>query len=384
MLKKRLSALLHTLPSHNIPASELWVQKNGETLFHECVGYKDAAQTLPASESDLYYLYSSSKIMTVTAALILVEEGKLSLDDPVATYLPAYADIRVKEKDGSLRAPKTVLLVRHLFTMCGGFDYNTAAEEILAYTKDHPSASTLAVLNAYAKHPIQFDPGTHYSYSMCHDVLAGVVEVASGMRFSDFVQERICRPLGISDLYYHLNAEGVRERMSTEYRMNADLSLTDVCLENSFIITPDYESGGAGVITTGKEYVTFLSALAMGGRNEKGRICKKETVALLQEDHMDPVTQEDYDSTMGNRDGYGYGLGVRVHVGEGSVNHTSSSIGEFGWGGAAGSYSLVDPETGIAIFYLQHVLSLRGFEYDTHPHNAIREIVYEEYRKGNL
>ncbi len=384
MLQKRLEEYLKELPARGIPACEVIVTRHGRVAAHAVEGFADVERTRAASEDDLYFLYSSSKVLTAAAGLALYEDGRLSLSDRVSDYLPAYADICVTCGDGGVRPAEKPLLVSQLFTMTGGCDYGIGCDEIKALTARDKNASTLDVLSAYAAHPFLYEPGEHFGYSMCHDILAGVIEVASGMRFSDYVFARILRPLGITDLYYHVSDE-ILPRFSAEYRMNGDLSLTDAALENHFLATPAYESGGAGVITTAKEYIKFLTMLSMGGKAADGtQVLRPETVALLTENRLTPTQLEDYNRSVGNRDGYGYGLGVRVHMGEGEKNSCGTSIGEFGWGGAAGSYSLADTQEEVSVYYVQHVLSMQGFTYADHPHNVIREMVYEEIKKGNL
>lgn len=373
---KPLQDYLDTLPEQGVPAAELYVTCHHKQLFHGIVGYSDRQKTKKAAADDLYYLYSSSKVMTVAAGLRLMEEGKLKLDDPVSRYLPAFSHMTVRDGE-KVRPAQNTLLVKHLFKMTGGFNYQRIENpEIATAVRQDPDADTLKIINALAKSPLDFEPGTHYAYSLCHDVLGAVIEAAAGMRFSDYVKERFCRPLGITDLYYHVTP-AVRRRLTAHYNMEADFSLTELPKENDHILTPAYESGGAGIITTAGEYIKFADALASFGVGENGnRILSEDSVRMLMGNTLTGDCLKDYMDHYSHHDGYRYGLGVRVHTDEGTRYHAKSSYGEFGWGGAAGTYLLADPVTGIAVFYAQEVMNMRH-AYPEHPHNVIRDMVYK-------
>ena len=195
----KLEQLIDSMPKRGIPACDLIVTRHGETVFRRMAGYSDAAGTKPVSENDLYWIFSATKPVTCTAAMRLVEQGKLRLDDPVSKYLPAFANPTVISTQGGDPTPaKNVMTIEHLFTMTGGLNYNSNTPHAKA-AKANPNTSTQELVNAFAKEPLDFEPGTFYRYSLCHDVLAAVVEVVSGMRFSDYMQKYIFDPLGMAD-----------------------------------------------------------------------------------------------------------------------------------------------------------------------------------------
>ena len=375
-----LQDYLDTLPSVGIPGGELIVTQNNETLFHGFFGYSDAAKTKKTAPSDLYLLYSSSKVMTVSAAMRAVEEGFLSLDDEVAKYIPEYKTLTVKDADGNIRPAKNKLLVRHLFMMASGVSgwYHTE-EAPDPYIQTHPNATTVEMAKEYARRPLFFEPGTHFSYGLSLDVLGAVVEVASGIRFADYVKSRFAEPLGMEEFYYH-HEDVSEERIAEQYRMDAPPSLTVVPKTAFCIMTPYFDAGGGGIITNATSYVKFISALANGGVGPNGaRVLSNESIELLRTNSLDEVMLQDYYNSLGNP-GYGYGLGVRVLMtqkDEKSGNESKSPVGEFGWGGAAGTYMLVSPEKRVAITYMQQVLNMGGFGYQDHPHNMIRDIVFD-------
>ena len=171
-----LTAFIDSVSSHyGIPSCDMLVWKDGEEVYRHLAGFSNAEGTVPASEKDLYRLYSATKIATCTAALRLIEEGRLSLDDPVAKYLPAYGDLTVKQEDGSIAPAKNEMLVRHLFTMSGGLDYNMdrgGTARILAEKGE--KAGTVEICNAFVESPLDFEPGTHYQYFRLSDLLESV------------------------------------------------------------------------------------------------------------------------------------------------------------------------------------------------------------------
>ena len=168
-----LSTYLNEL-AETVPGYDCILRRGRETLFRQSHGCR---------ADGMYWFYSATKLFTCTAALRLLERGRLDLEDPVSRYLPEYASLQVREKDGSLRPARTTLLIRHLFTMCGGLTYDILSPQI----RDAKDRSTRGILRAAADMPLAFDPGESYLYSLCHDVLAGVAEAITGLRFADYV-----------------------------------------------------------------------------------------------------------------------------------------------------------------------------------------------------
>ena len=358
-----------------VPGCDCTIYKEHEQVFRHKSGFSDFERTKSVSENDMYWLYSTSKITTCTAALQLVERGVISLSDPVSKYLPEYADITVRD-NGGVRPAKTVMTIEHLFTMSSGLDYQLDKVPTLqVLAKYGEEANTRQLVESFAKSPLLFDPGCGYFYSLSHDVLAAVVEVASGIQFSKYVEENIFKPLGMRDSGYHMIPER-RARMAAEYRVSPDYShLEYIGCVNPYIPTPAYESGGAGIISCVDEYVRVLDALANGGVGITGaQILKPETIDNMRTARIDPRVIHRFFGYETDLTGYSYGLGVRTRV---SNEYSKVPIGEFGWDGAAGAYALIDPENHIAVFYEQHILNHLPVTSRFHP--AIRELVYEGF-----
>ena len=172
------------------PYSDIAIWHGHTEIYRHKSGYSNDERNEETSGEELYFIYSLTKVMTAVAAMQLVEREIIALDDPVSKYLPEFAGISVKDGD-TLRAPKTVLAVRHLLSMTGGFDYDRKTPEILEVLNEKGSGTaTRDVISAIAKRPLHFDPGSHFKYSMCHDILACVIEEASKKTFGEYLKEK--------------------------------------------------------------------------------------------------------------------------------------------------------------------------------------------------
>ncbi len=369
---QKIDLLLDSLPARGIPACSLMITHHGKEVYSRHIGYSDTEKTKPTQADDLYWVCSITKVTTCVAAMQLVESGKIALDDPVSKYLPAFSSLSVQEEDGEIRPAKTVLTVEHLFTMTGGFNYKFHLAPIVAACAD-PNASTLEVVNSFAKSPLDFEPGTHFQYSFCHDILAAVVEVASGMLFRDYLKKFIFDPLGMKDTGFHLPRD-MESRMTTMYRYSHGLAKSHVIeCKNKYSMTDNYDSGGAGLYTSPADEIKLLTALACGGKAPDGtRILQPETVRMMGENRLCDQARADFAPT--RLYGYGWGLCGRALV-DPSLSDARSAAGEFGWDGATGSFALVDPTNELAIFYCQHIFGCKYIYHHIHP--RLRDMTYD-------
>ncbi|MBQ2735285.1 MAG: beta-lactamase family protein, partial [Clostridia bacterium] len=230
----KLNELLEGMPQRGIPACELSITKNGKSIYRKSVGYSDSKGTKSVSNQDLYWIFSCSKVVTCVAALRLLERGLISLDDPVSKYIAEYANLRIENSDGTLVLARKVMTIEHLFTMTGGLTYALETENI-KYAKLH-DPSTLGIVKAIAKDSLAFEPGTHYQYSLCHDVLAAIVEVVCGMPFSEYLRTNIFEPLGLKDIGFRPN-ETQKTRFSAMYTyQNGVGRAVEKAIENPFAL----------------------------------------------------------------------------------------------------------------------------------------------------
>ena len=373
---KHLTAYLDGLyETEGIPSSDLIVYHHGMEVYRHSAGFQDLATGEPIRRNALYFMYSASKLITVTAALQLLERGKILLNDKLSDYLPEFAEMQVQEKGENgktlLVSARRPILVRDLFSMTSGLPYDLKAPEIMACMKEHNGApETADVIRAFAKKPLRFHPGEHWMYGFSHDVLLRLVEVVAGEPFSQYAKKNIFDPVGMYDTYYHLTDE-LRPRMAAQYAFNKEKGKAeDVGLTNGHIFGPRFESGGAGTISCLGDYIRFAETLTHMGVTPTGkRILNARTVELLRTDCLDEHTRPDFNWSF--MKGYGYGLGVRTLVSPVAAG-TLSSVGEFGWGGAAGSYIHCDPAREISIVYTQHMLNNK--EDIVHP--RLRNLIY--------
>lgn len=370
---QKIEAFLDTLPKRGLPACSFIVTHKGKEVYSHSVGFSDLEKTKPADVNDLYWVCSITKVTTCVAAMQLVEKGIIKLDDPVSKHLPAFSELFVRAADKKSVVPaENTLTVEHLFTMTGGFGYDITTEGMKAALSD-PKASTQEIVNAIAKEVLYFEPGTHYKYSFCHDILAAVVEVASGMRFKDYVKKYILEPLNMRDTSFHPSRE-LKSRMTAMYRYTHGVhKSTPVPCENKYCFTDNYDSGGAGLCTSPADQIKLLTALANGGKAPDGtQILLPESIRMMGENRLCDAARADFGAT--RLYGYGWGLCGRAHD-DPSLSDARSGKGEFGWDGATGSLALVDPANEVAIYFGLHVWSCQYAYHHIHP--RLRDMTYD-------
>ena len=348
----KLDALLESQPLRGIPFCDMIVTHKGETVYRKMVGHADAEGKVPYTKDHLCWIFSCTKVITCVAAMRLVEEGKLRLEDPVSLYLPAFEKLTVMNAEKQIVPAENTLTVEHLFTMTGGFDYNLKAPNLVeAY--ENPENRTVEIVSALAKAPLLFEPGTRYRYSLCHDILAAVVEVVSGMPFSEYLQKTIFDPLGMKNTGFRLSPEQA-ERMCSSFMFHTPTGTSrPLAPDNAYSLCDRYDSGGAGLFSCPDDYIKVVTALACDGLSPNGyRLLKPETIAMMETNRLCPAAWKDF--VNGKHYGYSWGLCGRVHVNP-DYSLSRASVGEFGWDGAAVAFSMVDRKNQVAIYYAQQV-----------------------------
>ncbi|MBQ8146078.1 MAG: beta-lactamase family protein [Clostridia bacterium] len=342
--------LIDTMPLRGIPFFELIVTKDGDEVFRHRVGYSDAKQEKLFETDDLYWLYSTSKLITCVSAMQLVDKGIIKLDDPVSKYIPSFANLTVRNSNGTVAPCKTTMTIEHLFTMTSGIGPDHENNKNLNKIIDkNPNATTFELVSGFADVPLYFEPGTRYQYGFSHDTLACVVEVASKTRFSEYVQKNILDPLDMKNTGFRPTNEQ-KTRFAATYRYdNSNGTSTLMPTENKYALTPNYDSGGAGLFSCAQDYIKFLTALACGGTTKDG-YCLLSENAIKQMEINRLCKEALSDFVNGRLHGYGWGLCGRVHINP-VYSLSKSSVGEFGWDGAAGCFSMVDRKSKVAIFY---------------------------------
>ena len=335
---EKLTAFLDSYLVGGAPGYDLLIYQDGKPLFRHQNGYADVENRVPVRGNERYNLYSCSKPITASAALLLYEEGLFRLEDPLSLYLPEFARMTVREGD-AVREAKTPIRMQDLFCMTAGFSYNTSCPSLMRAKEETKGACpTRETMRYLAEEPLSFDPGMRWQYSLCHDVLAAAVEVIAGMPFGQFVKKRIFDPLGMTRSTYLLPEEVLNEVCEQYIWENGQARNMGKAI-TPYKLGYAYESGGAGCVSTAEDYMRFLEGLRTGA------ILKPETVDLMQTDFLDENTRP-YSWFIGK---YGYGLGVRCPLADGR------EFTDFGWDGAAGSYLAIDRENKLSVFYATHL-----------------------------
>lgn len=363
-----------------IPGNSVVIYKDGKKVFEYSSGYSDLEKKIKKTGEEQLYIYSCSKVATVTAALQLYEQGKFLLSDPLYEYLPEFKKMYVKDGD-RIKAAENPITIRDLFTMTAGLSYatNTPAFEKARKLTDG-KMDTRTVIKCLAEEPLLFEPGARWNYSLCHDVLAVLAEVVSGMRFSEYMKKHIFEPLDMNNSYYHtpndviISPQYIYEIQDTknivELQQKEHTSgVVKRAYGNELVFGENYDSGGAGIITTVDDYAKFAAALANSGTGlNNNRILSSATVKLMKTNQLNEAQRK----TMNWRRlrGYGYGLGVRTLIDK-AESGSNSSIAEIGWGGAAGATIIADTEEKVALFYAHHMLNPQEEYYQPRLRNVL-------------
>ena len=335
---ERTKAFCDSLLKLGLPGFDLAVYQDGKCILRHRNGYRDLENKIPMDGTERYNIYSCSKVITCTAALQLWERGLFSLEDKLSDYMPEFQEMRVLTENGT-RAAERPILIKHLFEMTAGFSYQCSSPSLKrAFAETEGRCPTRKVMRYLAKEPLLFEPGERWEYSLCHDVLAALVEVVSGERFESYVKKNIFDVAGMKNSTFMLPEEEI-DTVAQQYRFEDGQAVNVGRHIVTYKIGSEYASGGAGCISTVEDYILFLEAL------RTHRLIKPETLALMTADRLSEEQRKTY-----WMDKHGYGLGVRCPIGvPGYV--------DFGWGGAACAYLAVDTEHNLSLYFGTHLLS---------------------------
>jgi CubicO group peptidase (beta-lactamase class C family) len=334
------------------------VARNGRVVDLYSYGKASLEPAQPMQQDTIFRIYSMSKVVTSVAVLILLEEARFKLDDPVGSYLPELAKMKVftgGTKDKPLLADaQKPLTIESLLTHSSGLIYgfgNAPLDQLYKDAKVEESASLADFVTRVSKLPLAHEPGEKWSYGLSTDVLGALVEKVSGQSFGAFLEERIFRPLRMADTGFSV-PEAKRGRLATIYQKGDEGKLKPA--NPGFAIKPDagpkLEAGGAGLFSTPGDYARFMQMLLNGGELEGTRLLSRKTVELMTANHLAHMARP----TISGNDFEGFGLGgaVRVDLARGPL---PGSVGEFGWSGAATTRARMDPkEKLLTLFFTQH------------------------------
>lgn len=356
-----------------LPGAQVLIWRRGQTVLDTVMGVRDRVRETPMSQDTIHRIYSMTKPVTSVAALMLLEAGAIALDDPVARYIPAFAELKVCAggSPGNFvtrepARPMTVLdLMRHTSGLTYGFLYRTGIDaeyRRLRIPEPDLEGGLPQMARLLATLPLEFSPGEAFNYSVSTDVLGHVVEIASGQRLRDFFHQRILGPLGMGDTDFFV-PDDKRQRLATCYWSKDDrLALWDDGVKSMrYAAPPALESGGGGLAGTAADYLRFARMLLNRGELDGVRYLSPKTVELMTMNHLpggaeiaDLMPASDLFNETGYR-GVGFGLGVAVMQ---NLSHAAlpGSIGEYTWGGLAGTFFFVDPKEEMIVIFMTQVI----------------------------
>lgn len=352
-----------------LPCAMTMIARGGEVAHFGVQGFADVERKEKLAEDTIFRIYSMTKPITSVAFMMLVEEGKVALDDPVHRHIPAWRDLGVFKAGfiGTFQTSRParpmlmVDLLRHTSGLTYGFQNRTNVDA--AYRKkgigELPHKGTLdAMIEGLSALPLEFSPGEAFNYSVSTDVLGWLVEKISGKPFPQFLKERIFDPLGMVDTAFEVSARG-GDRFASCYMASTagGILKQDDARESTYLAKPDFVSGGGGLVSTAGDYLKFCQMLLNGGELGGKRLLGRKTIELMTMNHLPGgKSLAELSRSLFSEvayDGVGFGLGFSVTT---NIANTllPGSAGEYSWGGAASTYFWIDPkEDLIAIFMTQ-------------------------------
>jgi CubicO group peptidase (beta-lactamase class C family) len=349
-----------------IPGAVLLVSRHGKIAYFEAVGQLDPQANSLMGKDAIFRIYSMTKPIVTVCAMMLVEQGRLALGDPVAKYLPEFKDVKVgEEKDAdrkvilelvASRRPMTVQdLMRHTSGLTYGFFGEGAVKKAYLEADLNAGDPTTAEFTArLAKLPLVYQPGTTWEYSQSTDVLGRVIEVVTGKPLYQALKEMLLDPLAMVDTSFYVTEPAKQRRLAEPF--SSDRTIGAGAVVNDPRVVRKYESGGGGLVGTAEDYARFLQMLANGGTLEGKRFLSPKTIAYMTSDHMGDVIRRGPYDLMGP--GYRFGLGFAVRTDAG-VAPIAGSTGDYYWGGAGGTYFWVDPKEKMFVVFMMQSPSKR-------------------------
>jgi CubicO group peptidase (beta-lactamase class C family) len=337
-----------------VPGAVMLVARRGKIAWTKTLGFRDRAAKDPMKPDSIFRIYSMTKPIVSVAAMMLVEEGRMQINDPVAKYLPEIGKMKVgveTTEDGKtvlgLTEPSREMTVQDLLRHTSGLIYGTRGKSLVnaAYIEakiGDRDFSNEEFVSRLSKLPLRFSPGERWEYGVSTDVLGRVVEVVSGKTLGEFLNERIFAPLGMTDTGFYVPAEKV-SRAAQPWQVPEAPPMTprfDVARK------PRFESGGGGLTSTIDDYLRFTVMLADSGKFAGKRLLGSKTLEFMTADHTG--------TRPGRPPGLGFGLGfeVRTSVGDSAL---PGSLGEYGWAGNAGTLFWIDPKEQLIAIYMVQV-----------------------------
>lgn len=377
---KRLNVELDSyVAAGKLAGGVLWVGRRGQPPYVYAFGQRDVESRAPMREDTMFRIASQTKALVSAATLMLQEKGKLLIGDPVSKYLPEFREtsVAVSKPGGGYDIVKArrPITIRDLLTHTSGVGYGggPAAERwqtagITGWYFADRQEPIRETVSRMASLPFESQPGERWVYGYSTDILGVVVEQVSGQGLDELLRSKIFAPLGMNDTYFYV-PESKKERVATVYSLGATGRIERTPDQGGMISQGSYTSGprrsfsgGAGLVSTARDYARFLQMMLNGGELDGVRLLSRRTVELMTSDHLRGITFTD---------GQGFGLGFSV-VSDVGARGVPGSVGEFGWGGAYHSTYWVDPKEQMVVVYLTQLLPAG----DLDDHAKVRALLY--------
>ncbi|KWV51697.1 serine hydrolase [Bradyrhizobium macuxiense] len=367
-----------------LPGAVVLIQQHGKQVYLKCFGDSDVRTKVPMTPDTIFALHSMTKPVTSVAAMMLVDEGKLSPKDPLSKYIPAFADVKVGiEPPGQngmatleLVPPNRPVTIEDLMRQTSGITYEYIGADWVQhiYRQAHlfdGKFDNKEFAERIAKLPLSRQPGTLWRYGHSTDVLGAVIEIVSGKSLYAFEKERIFDPLHMTSTKYVITTDQERARMARP--LPTDQILLDG--ERDRLAHPEWESGGGGLSSTVLDYARFAQMLLNGGEYDGKRYLSPAAFKDMTTDHVGPGSGvgRDYWYFPGDGFGYGYGIGVRTDPGN-ARPPPPGSIGELKWDSGSGTYFGVDPKLDMVYILLEQTQNERG-----RITPAFKKLVYDAF-----
>ena len=382
MSSERLARITATLgadvDAKKIPGAVILVARHGKVVHYDAVGKIDPTGSAPMTKDAIFRIYSMSKPITTLTAMMLVEEGKLMLTDPVSKYIPSFAKMQVgvEKPDASGKPALELVPVRRQITIqdlmrhTSGITYGFFGSGLVkaAYTEANLgdiSRSNLEVADKVAALPLAYQPGSTWDYSHSTDVLGRVIEVVTGKSLYQAEKERLLDSLGLQDTSFYVTDSAKAKRVAEPFADDRNIGVNANFGDPR--VAGKYESGGGGMMSTAMEYARFLQMLMNGGALDGKRYVSPKTLSYMTSDHLGTAIATTPLYLPGP--GYGFGLGFAVRKAAGEAAHPAEA-GTYYWGGAGGTYFWVDPKTGLFVVFMMQSPKQRVY-YRTLLHDMV-------------
>ena len=366
-----------------IPGAILLIQQHGKPVYHEFFGVQDVVSKKPMTDQTIFRLFSMTKAITAIPAMVLLDEGKFSLDDPIAKYIPSFANVKVGvekiSEDGTKtlervapRRPPTVLdLMRHTSGITYGFYGDSLVRKAYAAANIYGGDFDLAEFaERIARLPLQDQPGTLWEYGHSTDILARIMEIASGKSLLEIEREKLLDPLGMTDTRFFVTDPEKQKLLAQPMPNDSDFH---VGRENRPDIPKKWESASGGMVSTMADFARFAQMLLDGGKFGGKTYLSPKAFALLTTDQVGPGAGIGRDVFYFPGDGFGFGLGLAVRTNPGLLNPPPpGSLGELKWDGASGCYFVIDRKQDMFFVLLEQTPSERQ---KIQP--AVKKLIYE-------